>query len=163
MQALSTVMQLCNLYSRKRIIHRYAFSRYEISRKRLRTVGLENEFRRMNLKMKNSNAVESKATRNAPQSGSKSGVKLELWENQKRGEYKHPRCGVIEESILRIKWHDKMRNEEALERVEGRTDIWNCLKRRDELIGYNLWHSGKISLLLERRVEDKNWIGRQES
>lgn len=43
--------------------------------------------------------------------------------------------------ILKIKWADKVKNEEVLVGTEGKMGIWNYLKRRrDKLIGWGtIW------------------------
>ena len=63
--------------------------------------------------------------------------------------------------ILGIKWTDKVRNKDVLVRIGERMCLWNSLKRRrDKLIGHNVRHPGILLLLLEGKVEGKNWVGR---
>ncbi len=64
--------------------------------------------------------------------------------------------------MLKIKWTEKVRNKEVLERMGVEQDIWKMIvKRRVRMIGHNLRHPGILAVLIEGMVEGKNWKGRQ--
>ena len=61
----------------------------------------------------------------------------------------------------KIRWTDRMTNEEVLERVSEKKSIWKSIqKRRNELIGHILRHDGLLGLILEGLVDGKNHRGR---
>ncbi|XKL69474.1 hypothetical protein PGB90_007243 [Kerria lacca] len=63
--------------------------------------------------------------------------------------------------MLRIKWTEKVRNEEVLRRIRGDRVIWKMLvKRRTRMIGHNLRHPVRLATVLEGMVEGKNWKGK---
>ncbi|XKL65448.1 hypothetical protein PGB90_008868 [Kerria lacca] len=63
--------------------------------------------------------------------------------------------------MLRIKWTEKVKNEDVLRRIRGDRVIWKMpVKRRARMIGHNLRHPGMPATVVEGVVEGKNWKGR---
>lgn len=63
--------------------------------------------------------------------------------------------------MLKIKWVDRVTNEEVLNRIGEKRSLWNTLtKRRDRLIGHTLRHQGPVNLVLEGSVGGKIRRGR---
>ena len=63
--------------------------------------------------------------------------------------------------MLKIRWVDKITNEEVLRRVGEKISLWQHLtKRRDRLVGHILRHDGLVKLTLEGSVWGKNAVGR---
>lgn len=64
--------------------------------------------------------------------------------------------------MLKIRWTDKVTNEEVLRRIGEERNIWVTLtRRRDRMVGHVLRHQGITSVVLEGAVEGKNCRGRQ--
>ena len=64
--------------------------------------------------------------------------------------------------MLKMRWTDKVRNEEVLRRIGEERTMWKTLiRRRDRMIGHLLRHEGLTSLVLEGAAEGKNCRGRQ--
>lgn len=56
----------------------------------------------------------------------------------------------------------KLRNEELLERIQAKRDILNIIvTRRVRMIEHNLRHPGMLVLISKRKIERKNWKGKQ--
>jgi hypothetical protein len=54
--------------------------------------------------------------------------------------------------LLKIKWTDKIKNEEAYRRIDEERTLWNNIeKRRTRLIGHTLRHHGFIREEHKRR------------
>lgn len=63
--------------------------------------------------------------------------------------------------MKKIRWTDRITNEEVLEGVSEKKSIWkNIQKRRNELIGHILRHDGLLGLILEEIIDGKNHRGR---
>ena len=63
--------------------------------------------------------------------------------------------------MLKVRWVDRITNEEVLYRVGEKRSLWrNLTKRRDRLIGHILRHEGLVKLVLEGSVGGKNGRGR---
>ena len=63
--------------------------------------------------------------------------------------------------LLKIKWIDKITNEEVLRRMGGEREIWNCIKRRRvELVGHILRHDSIVRTVIEGYIEGKRNRGR---
>ncbi|XP_049833909.1 uncharacterized protein LOC126278101 [Schistocerca gregaria] len=64
--------------------------------------------------------------------------------------------------MLKIRWTDKVRNEEVLRRIGEERNMWKTLiRRRDRMIGHLLRNEGMTSMVLEGAVEGKKYRGRQ--
>jgi hypothetical protein len=58
--------------------------------------------------------------------------------------------------VLKIKWTDKIRNEEVYRRIdEERTLLNNIEKRRTRWIGHTLRHNGFVKTIIEGKIEGK--------
>ena len=63
--------------------------------------------------------------------------------------------------MLKVRWVDKVLNEEVLRRVDEKRSLWRHLtKRRDRLVGHILRHEGLVNMVLEGSVWGKNGVGR---
>ena len=63
--------------------------------------------------------------------------------------------------MLKVRWVDRITNEEILNRIGERRTIWhNLTRRRDRMIGHILRHPGLAQLFSEGSVGGKNGIGR---
>lgn len=63
--------------------------------------------------------------------------------------------------MLKIRWVDKVTNEEVLKRIGEKRSLWRILtKRRDRLVGHILRHEGLVKMVLEGSVWGKNTVGR---
>ena len=63
--------------------------------------------------------------------------------------------------MMKIRWVDRVTNEEVLRRVGEERCFWRLLmKRRDRLVGHIQRHPGIASLVMEGRFEDRNCRGR---
>ena len=63
--------------------------------------------------------------------------------------------------MLKIKWTDKIRNEEVYRRVEEKRTLWNTIeKRRTRWIGHTLRHNGFVKNIIEGKIEGKVPRGR---
>ena len=63
--------------------------------------------------------------------------------------------------MLKIRWVDRVTNEEVLDRIGEKRMFWHMLtKRRDRLVGHILRHQGLVNLVLEGSVWGKNRVGR---
>ena len=59
--------------------------------------------------------------------------------------------------MLKVRWVDRITNEEILNRNGERRTIWrNLTRRRDRMIGHILRHPGLIQLVFEGSVGGKN-------
>ena len=66
--------------------------------------------------------------------------------------------------MLKIRWVDRVTNEEVLNRIGEERSLWrNLTKRRDRMIGHYLRHPGLVNLVLEGSVWGKNGRGRPRS
>ena len=64
--------------------------------------------------------------------------------------------------LLKISWVDKVTNEEVLNLVKEKSNLYASIKRRrDRLIGHSLRHEGLAGTILEGTVEGHNGKGRQ--
>lgn len=90
-------------------------------------------------------------------------VKLVLLENKIENEKNHLKFSIIG-GILAVGFKiNEIRNEEIFSRIEERPYIWNYMKRRRyKLIKHNIRYPGILVLLLEEKVEKKNWISGQK-
>ena len=63
--------------------------------------------------------------------------------------------------MLKIRWVDRITNEEVLNRIGEERTLWhNLTKRRDRLVGHILRHAGIVNLVLEGSMGGKNCRGR---
>ena len=63
--------------------------------------------------------------------------------------------------MLKIRWVDRVTNEEVLNRIGEKRNFWHILtKRRDRLVGHILRHEGIVNLVLEGSVWGINRVGR---
>ena len=63
--------------------------------------------------------------------------------------------------MLKIRWVDRITNEEVLRRMDENRTLWKTLtRRRDRLVGHVLRHQGLTNLVLEGSVGRKNSRGR---
>ena len=63
--------------------------------------------------------------------------------------------------MLKIRWVDRITNEEVLNRIGEKRNLWhNLTRRRDRLVGHVLRHQGLTNLVLEGCAEGKNHRGR---
>ena len=63
--------------------------------------------------------------------------------------------------MMRIKWIDRVSNEEVLRRVgEKRSLMKTLIKRQNNLIGQILRHDGLMKTIVEGQVDGKNGKGR---
>ena len=63
--------------------------------------------------------------------------------------------------MLKIRWVDHITNEEVLNRIGEKRNLWhNLTRRRDRLVGHVLRHQGLTNLVLEGSAEGKNRRGR---
>jgi hypothetical protein len=59
--------------------------------------------------------------------------------------------------MKKIRWTDRITNEEVLERISKRKSMWKSIqKRRNELIGPILRYDGLLLLILEGIIDGKN-------
>lgn len=63
--------------------------------------------------------------------------------------------------MLKIKWYDKISNEEVLERMGTGRKFWSSItKRRNELIGHILRCNGLVKTIIEGCIEERRNEGR---
>lgn len=63
--------------------------------------------------------------------------------------------------MMKIRWSDKVRNEDVLERVGEERSIWKTIvRRRTRLVGHILRHPGIVNTAIEGSIEGKNCRGR---
>ena len=63
--------------------------------------------------------------------------------------------------MMKIKWIDRVSNEEVLRRVEEKRSLLKTLKRRrDILIGHIMRHDGLMKTIIEGQVNGKRGKGR---
>jgi hypothetical protein len=63
--------------------------------------------------------------------------------------------------LLKIKWTDKIRNEEVYRRIEEERTLWNNIeKKRTRWIGHTLRHNGLVKNIKEGKIEGKVIRGR---
>jgi hypothetical protein len=63
--------------------------------------------------------------------------------------------------MMKVKWTERITNEEVLRRVGEERNIMNTLKRRiGRLIGHILRHMGQIKTVLEGEISGKNYRAR---
>ena len=63
--------------------------------------------------------------------------------------------------MLKVSWVDRVTNEEILNRLGVKADLWNILTaRRNKWVGHLLRHDGLVKIILEGTVEGKNSRGR---
>jgi len=64
--------------------------------------------------------------------------------------------------MLKVKWTDRVTNDEVLTRMGAQRCLWNMLtNRRDRLVGHILRHESLTNTVLEGMVEGENCRGRQ--
>ena len=63
--------------------------------------------------------------------------------------------------MMRIKWIDRVSNEEVLRRVGEKRSLMKTLtRRRNNLVGHILRHDGLMKTIVEGQVDGKNGKGR---
>ena len=63
--------------------------------------------------------------------------------------------------MMKIKWIDRVSNEEVLRRVgEKRSLLRTLSRRRDDLVGHIMRHDGLMKKIVEGQVEGKKGKGR---
>ena len=63
--------------------------------------------------------------------------------------------------MLRIRWVDRVTNEEVLRQIGEKQSLWrHSKKRRDRLVGHILRHEGLVHMGLKGSVWGKNGVGR---
>ena len=64
-------------------------------------------------------------------------------------------------TMLKIRWVDRVTNEEVLNRIREKRSLWHDLiKRRVRVVGHILRHEGIVNLALEGSVGSKDCRGR---
>jgi hypothetical protein len=59
--------------------------------------------------------------------------------------------------MLKIKWTDKIRNEEVLRRIDEERTLWNTIdERRTRWIGHTLRHNGFVKNIVKRKIGRKS-------
>jgi hypothetical protein len=63
--------------------------------------------------------------------------------------------------LLKIKWTDKIRNEEVYRRIDEERTLWNNIeKSRTRWIVHTLRHNGLVKNIIEGKLEGKVLRGR---
>jgi hypothetical protein len=63
--------------------------------------------------------------------------------------------------MLKIKWADKIRNEEVYRRIDEERTLWNNIeKRRTRWIAHTLRYNGFVKNIIEGKIEGKVPRGR---
>jgi hypothetical protein len=64
--------------------------------------------------------------------------------------------GHVNNVLLKIKWIDKIRNEEVYRRIDEERTLWNNIeKRRTRWIGHTLRHNGFMKNIIGGKIEGK--------
>lgn len=61
---------------------------------------------------------------------------------------------------MKIKWTEKIKNENVLKRIRAKREILNTIVRRVRMVVHNLRQPGMLALILEGMVEGKYCKGR---
>ena len=63
---------------------------------------------------------------------------------------------------MKIKWIDRVSNEEVLRRVKEKRSLLKALKRRDTLISHIMRHDGLMKTIVKGLVDGKRGKGRPQ-